>query len=75
MTHLVTRLLIIFREIQIANLYFIFFLQFLHNKDANMNMRYNMLSSFKQTIEYITNLGFQNASNFVIAQDNFILFL
>lgn len=50
------------------------FLQFLHNKDKKMNMRYNMLSSFKQTIEYITNLGFQNASNFVIAQDNFILF-
>lgn len=50
------------------------FLQFLHNKDKNMNLRYNMLSSFKQTILYISKLGFQNASNFVIIQDNFILF-
>ena len=46
----------------------------LHNKEISTNIRYHMLSSFKQTILYISNLGFQNASNFVIAQDNFILF-
>ena len=50
------------------------FLQFLQNKDTTANSRYNMISSFKQTIQYINQLGFQNASNIVIVQDNYIMF-
>ena len=50
------------------------FLQYLQNKDTTANSRYNMISSFKQTTQYINQLGFQNASNIVIVQDNYIMF-
>lgn len=57
-----------------SEIIFHIFLQFLYNKDNTSNTRVNMVSSFKQTIEYINHLDFQNSSNIVIVKDNYVLF-
>ena len=57
-----------------SEMIFHIFLQFLYNKDNTSNTRVNMVSSFKQTIEYINHLDFQNSSNIVIVKDNYVLF-